>query len=206
LRQELLTRLFGQDHAIQQFVDGLFNVEVASTDTARRKPAGLFVFAGPPGVGKTYLAELGASSMNRPYKRFDMSTYAHAHETATLTGTPRVYQGAQPGTLTDFVQRNPNAVLLFDEIEKAHHSAVHLFLQLLDAGRLQDKHTEQNVEFRDTIVIFTTNVGRQLYDNENAAPFSMRSAARSTLTRGYRSFRQPFVRAWQRGTQSCSTI
>lgn len=89
LRRALLDRIYGQDHAIHQFVDGLFNVEVVrEVDTTRRAPAGLFVFAGPPGVGKTYLAELGASHLDRPFKRFDMSTYAREHEAATLIGTP----------------------------------------------------------------------------------------------------------------------
>lgn len=197
LRQDLLDRVFGQEHAVHQFIEGLFNVEVAAADTTRRKPAGLFVFAGPPGVGKTYLAELGASSLNRPYKRFDMSTYALGHEATTLTGTARVYQGAQPGTLTDFVQRNPNAILLFDEIEKAHHSTIHLFLQILDAGRLQDKYTEQHVEFRDTIVVFTTNVGRQLYENENAAGVHQANASfhRSTILDALRTEIDPHTRA-----------
>jgi len=197
LRQELLARVYGQDHAVHQFVEGLFNVEVvASADAERRRPAGIFVFAGPPGVGKTYLAELGATHLDRPFKRFDMSTYAHGHETTALAGTPRVYQGAQPGTLTDFVQRNPNAVLLFDEIEKAHSAAVQLFLQVLDAGQLQDKFTEQNVQFRDTILIFTTNVGSSLYDNENAAGVHQANAAfhRNTVLDALRSEVDPRTR------------
>jgi ATP-dependent metalloprotease FtsH len=170
LRQELLARVYGQTHAIHGFVEGLFSVEVTSgVDTVRRGPAGLFVFAGPPGVGKTYLAELGAQYLGRPFKRFDMSSYGHGLEGTALAGAPRVYHGAQPGTLTDFVYKNPTAVLLFDEIEKAHQTTIHLFLQLLDTGRLQDKFTEQEVEFRETIVIFTTNVGRRLYDDENRA-------------------------------------
>ncbi|MCC7079656.1 MAG: AAA family ATPase [Burkholderiales bacterium] len=169
LRTGLLARVCGQEHAVHAFVDGLFNVEVVvSADTGRRQPAGLFVFAGPPGVGKTFLAELGAASLERPFKRFDMSGYAHAHEASALTGSARMYRDAQPGSLTDFVRRNPTAVLLFDEIEKAHPSAVQLFLQVLDSGRLHDKYTEDEVAFRDTIVIFTTNVGRRLYENDNA--------------------------------------
>jgi ATP-dependent metalloprotease FtsH len=170
LRRELLARVSGQDSAVHQFVEGLFSVEVVGTaDVHRRQPAGLFVFAGPPGVGKTYLAELGASSLDRPFKRFDMSGYAHSHEATSLVGNARVYKDSQPGSLTDFVRCHRRAVLLFDEIEKAHSTAIHLFLQILDSGRLQDKHTEEQVDFRDTIVIFTTNVGRQLYDNDDAA-------------------------------------
>lgn len=111
LRTELLQRVYGQTHAVQQFIDGLFNTEVvAAADTERRKPAGLFVFAGPPGVGKTFLAELGTGFLARPFKCFDMSAYAHTHEAADLIDIPRFYKDAQPGILTDFVQHNPNGV------------------------------------------------------------------------------------------------
>ncbi|MBI3768821.1 MAG: AAA family ATPase [Deltaproteobacteria bacterium] len=197
LRTELRRRVRGQEHAIQRFVDGLFNTEViAAADADRRKPCGLFVFAGPPGVGKTYLAEVGASYLDRPFKRFDMSAFAHGHETVGLVGTPRMYQGAQPGALTEFVHQHPNAVLLFDEIEKAHQATIQLFLQLLDAGRLQDKFTEEVVEFRDAIVIFTTNVGRSLYENENASGVHRANAAfhRRTVLDALRSDVDPRTR------------
>lgn len=93
LRTELLQRVHGQTHAVQQFIDGLFNTEVvAAADTERRRPCGLFVFAGPPGVGKTFLAELGAGFLNRPFKRFDMSAYAHTHEAADLIGISHFYR------------------------------------------------------------------------------------------------------------------
>ncbi|MEE9255137.1 MAG: AAA family ATPase, partial [Pseudomonadales bacterium] len=194
LREELLRQIYGQDQAMHQFVEGLFNVEVVrEADTARRKPAGLFVFAGPPGVGKTFLAELASSYLDRPFKRFDMSGFAHGHEINGLIGSPPVYKGAQPGALTQFVNKNPNAVLLFDEIEKAHRSIINLFLQLLDAGRLQDKYTEEDIAFRDTIVIFTTNVGQTLYDNENNAGVHQANAAfhRNTILDALRSERDP---------------
>ena len=74
LRSSLLAKVFGQDHAVHAFVEGLFNAEVvAAADSNRKSPRALFIFAGPPGVGKTYLAELGASALDRPFKRFDMS-------------------------------------------------------------------------------------------------------------------------------------
>lgn len=169
MRRKLQDQIYGQDHAINEFVEALFGIEVVATaDRERAKPAGLFVFAGPPGVGKTYLAELAAASLGRPFIRFDMSGFAHDHEVSPLVGTPPAYRGAAPGLLTQFVKDNPNAVLLFDEIEKAHRSAIHLFLQLLDAGRLQDRHTEETIAFRDCLVIFTTNVGRRLYEAEHS--------------------------------------
>jgi ATP-dependent metalloprotease FtsH len=173
LRRQLRERVYGQDHAVQTFVEALFGIEVvASGDRERVRPAGLFVFAGPPGVGKTYLAELAAESLGRPFVRFDMSGFAHDHEVGPLVGTPPAYRGAAPGLLTQFVKKNRNAILLFDEIEKAHLSAIHLFLQILDAGRLQDRHTEETIAFRGCVLIFTTNVGRRLYDAEHSAGVS----------------------------------
>lgn len=178
LRAELLTRLFGQDHAVHAFVEGLFNAEVvAAADTKRKSPRALFVFAGPPGVGKTYLAELGASHLDRPFKRFDMSAYSGHEQSADLIGWAKSYRGAKPGYLTEFVEKNPNAVLLFDEIEKAHLNTIHLFLQLLDAGTLDDKFHERPVSFRDTTVIFTTNAGRKLYERPNESGIHAANAA-----------------------------
>lgn len=168
LRSDLLVKVFGQDHAVQAFVEGLFNAEVvAASDRQRKAPRAVFVFAGPPGVGKTFLAELGASHLGRPFKRFDMSAYADHQQQNALVGWEESYKGAQPGLLTGFVEKNPNAVLLFDEIEKAHLNTVHLFLQILDAGRLEDKYLKRDISFTDTTIIFTTNAGSKLYDHPN---------------------------------------
>ena len=89
-------------------------------------------------MGKTYLAELGASYLDRPFKRFDMSSYSSGLDHQLLTGMAKGYAGARTGMLTGFVLKNPNAILLFDEIEKASSQTIHLFLQILDAGALQD--------------------------------------------------------------------
>lgn len=168
LRTNLLSGIIGQDHAIHIFIEGLYNVEIiAKADKERKRPLGVFVFAGPPGVGKTYLAELSASYLKKPFKRFDMTAYSANHQSELLTGTSPVYKGSQPGILTEFVIKNPQAILLFDEIEKAHHSTIQLFYQILDAGRLEDNFLNKEVDFRDTIIIFTTNVGKTLYDNPN---------------------------------------
>lgn len=168
LRKELLARVYGQDHAIHAFVEGFFNAEVvADADDQRKGPQAIFVFAGPPGVGKTYLAELGASYLDRPFMRFDMTAFSGHHQHQTLIGMPKHFMGAHPGVLTGFVDKNPNAVLLFDEIEKASEDTIQLFLQVLDAGRLGDKFLERDIVFRDTNIIFTTNAGKALYDKPN---------------------------------------
>jgi len=168
MRAELLSKIFGQDHAVYTFVEGLYNAEItAAADTGRKRPAAVFVFAGPPGVGKTYMSELCASYLGRPFKRFDMTSYSDHQAHMQLIGVGPSYKGAQPGALTGFVEKNPNAFLLFDEIEKAHLTTVQLFYQILDAGRLEDKFAEHDVSFRDTVIIFTTNTGRSLYDNPN---------------------------------------
>jgi cell division protease FtsH len=170
LRSELLRRVFGQDHAIHAFIEGIYNAEVtASIDKQRKRPAAVFVFAGPPGVGKTYLAELSATLLNQPFKRFDMTGFTDHQAHSQLVGFSPSYQAAAEGSLTGFVAKNPHCILLFDEIEKAHLNTIQLFYQILDAGRLQDKFTEQEVDFKDTIIIFTTNAGSSIYNNPNRA-------------------------------------
>lgn len=170
MRSELLEKVYGQDHAVHAFVAGMFNSEVvAAADTRRRAPRAVFVFAGPAGVGKTYLAELGAAALERPFKRFDMSAYSGLQQNESLVGMAKSFRGAHPGTLTEFVEKNPDAVLLFDEVEKSHLNTIHLFLQILDAGTLEDKYHEREVRFRDTTIIFTTNAGRRLYEQPNTS-------------------------------------
>jgi len=168
LRAELLSKVFGQDHAVQAIVEGLYNAQItAAADKQRKRPEGIFVFAGPPGVGKTYMAELCAARLERPFRRFDMTGYTDHQAHNDLVGFAEVYKDAKPGQLTGFVDSNPNAILLFDEIEKAHLNAIQLFHQVLDAGRLEDKFMKKDVSFRDTLIIFTTNAGRSLYDEPN---------------------------------------
>lgn len=194
LRSDLLNKIFGQDHAVQAFVEGLFNTELLDkSDIGRKKPQAVFVFAGPPGVGKTFLAELGAEALGRPFKRFDMSAYSDHQQYMDLVGWPPSYQAAKAGLLTDFVAQNPNAFLLFDEIEKGHLTTINLFLQLLDAGRLEDKFHVKEVAFRDTIIIFTTNAGASLYDRPNESGVATANSAfhRRTILDALRAEKTP---------------
>jgi len=190
LRRDLLREVYGQDPAVHQVVEGLFNAELVPPGSeGRRRPRGVFLFAGPPGVGKTHVAELAARHLRRPYRCFDMTSYAQEHQVAQLTGLPEGFLGASVGLLTGFVNEHPDCLLVFDEIEKCHRSAIQLFLQVLDAGRLQDKYLAADVDFGGTIIIFTTNLGRSLYDRENSYGIQHHHADfhRSTLLDALRS-------------------
>lgn len=167
MRAKLLATVQGQDHVVHAFTEGMFAAEVlAASDEKRKRPRAIFVFAGPPGVGKTFLAEQAAEALAIPYKRFDMSSFADHQSYMSLVGFEKSYQGAKEGTLTGFVRENPHSILLFDEIEKAHLNTIHLFLQILDAGRLTDRFRDEDISFKDTIIIFTSNAGRSLYEGD----------------------------------------
>lgn len=167
MRSKLLSTVCGQDHVVHAFAEGMFSAEVlAASDEKRKRPRAIFIFAGPPGVGKTFLAEQAAEALEIPFKRFDMSSFSDHQSYMNLVGFEKSYQGAKPGTLTGFVKQNPHSMLLFDEIEKAHLNTIHLFLQILDAGRLTDKYMDEDISFKDTIIIFTSNAGRSLYEGD----------------------------------------
>ncbi len=173
IRTQLKSAVYGQDNAINVFTTGYFQSQMlAMIDKQRKRPRATFLFAGPPGVGKTFLAEQVAKALELPFMRFDMSEYADKEATLEFCGADKVYKGAKAGNVTGFVAANRRCVLLFDEIEKAHLSVIHLFLQLLDAGRLRDNYTDKEVSFSDAIIILTTNAGRQLYEESETGDFS----------------------------------
>lgn len=166
MRDQLLANIFGQDHAVNSFVEGYFQAELLdAADHSRRKPKATYLFAGPPGVGKTFLAEKSAEILELPFLRMDMSEYSDRNASVEFIGSDDVYKGAKSGNVTSFVKQNPKCVILFDEVEKAHISIIHLFLQMLDAGILRDSKTDEEISFRDAILIFTTNAGKQLYES-----------------------------------------
>ena len=173
LQEALLQNVFGQDKAVSTFTSGYFFAELSRlTDKSRTKPRGTFLFAGPPGVGKTFLAEKAASLLNLPFRRFDMSEYSDYDAKQRFSGADALYNRSSPGTVTGFVAENPRCVLLFDEIEKAHLQVIHLFLQILDAGHIHDSHKNTEVSFTDAIMIFTTNAGRSIYEEDETGNYS----------------------------------
>lgn len=164
----LTEKIYGQDFAIQKFVQGYINSKLAG-QSKKDKPAASFLFAGPPGVGKTYLARTSADVIGMPIKILDMSEYADEYSSNGLVGFEKTWKGAVAGVLTSYVDENPRSIILVDEIEKAHISAQLLFLQILEGARLFDKYYEKYVSFENTIIIFTTNCGKNLYQyNEDA--------------------------------------
>lgn len=173
IHDTLMESVFGQDNAVSVFTAGYFQAELlAMTDKGRTRPRATFLLAGPPGVGKTFLAEKAAETLGLPFMRFDMSEYADKEANLEFCGSDKVYKNGKEGNVTGFVHRHPKCLLLFDEIEKAHINVIHLFLQMLDAGRLRDNFTDHEVSFTDAIIILTTNAGKQLYENAQTSDFS----------------------------------
>lgn len=186
LQTELLDTVYGQDNAVNVFTTGYFQAELLSmTDIDRKKPRATYLFAGPPGVGKTFLAEVAAEKLSLPFMRFDMSEYADKEANLEFCGSDKVYKNAKSGNVTGFVSEHPKCILLFDEVEKAHLCVIHLFLQMLDAGRLRDNYTDEEVSFKDAIIIFTTNAGKQLYESESDGDFS--SLSRKVVLKALRN-------------------
>lgn len=166
IETELKQRISGQDAAIEKLIESYFNAEgQAHAQSYRTQPRNVYFLAGPPGVGKTFMAQQFAAKMQLPFKRFDMSEYVFHEIVEELLGYGDAWKSPTPGKLTQFVRENPKCVLLFDEIEKAHTTVIRLFLQILDAGSCEDKYNGGEVSFRNTVIFFTTNAGKQLYDN-----------------------------------------
>ncbi len=157
LEGDLKRVVFGQDKAIEVLASAIKLSRAGLRDT--EKPIGSYLFSGPTGVGKTEVARQLASILGIPLKRFDMSEYMERHSVSRLIGAPPGYVGFdQGGLLTDAVDQSPHSVLLLDEIEKAHPDLFNILLQVMDNGRLTDHHGK-TVDFRNVILIMTTNAG-----------------------------------------------
>ncbi|HYS15658.1 MAG TPA: ATP-dependent chaperone ClpB [Candidatus Binatia bacterium] len=163
LPEELHKRVVGQDEAVRAVADAVVRARAGIKDPKR--PIGSFLFLGPTGVGKTELARALAATLfddEDNMIRLDMSEYMEKHTVARLIGAPPGYVGYdEGGQLTEAVRRKPYSVVLLDEIEKAHPDVFNVLLQVLDDGRLTDGHG-RTVNFRNTVIIMTSNIGSQL--------------------------------------------
>ena len=159
LKDELQAVIYGQDHAVEQVVNA---IKMSRAGLGQpEKPVGSFLFSGPTGVGKTELAKQLAATLGVEFLRFDMSEYAEAHTVSRLIGAPPGYVGFdQGGLLTDAVLKTPYAVLVLDEIEKAHPNLFNILLQVMDHATLTDNNGKK-ADFRNVILIMTTNAGAQ---------------------------------------------
>lgn len=188
MEERLHNRVIGQDEAIRAVSNAVRRSRAGLQDPQR--PMGTFLFLGPTGVGKTELARALAEFLfddQDAMIRIDMSEYQERHTISRLVGAPPGYVGYdEGGQLTEAVRRRPYAVVLFDEIEKAHTEVFNLFLQLLDEGRLTDGHG-RTVDFKNTVIIMTSNIGSHLIkemNHENAE--QVRAAVMGELDRTFR--------------------
>ncbi len=160
LDKVLHERVIGQDEAVQRVADAVIRARSGIKDPTR--PIGSFIFLGPTGVGKTELAKTLANALfdsESNMIRIDMSEYMEKHTVSRLIGAPPGYVGYEEGgRLTEAVRRKPYSVILFDEIEKAHHDVFNVLLQIFDDGRLTDGHG-RTVDFKNTVIIMTSNIG-----------------------------------------------
>ena len=154
--------IFGQNQAIDEFVQGYMQY-LLNRGEERKRPQ-VFLFAGPSGTGKSSLAKAVRDYLDMPFMQFDMTAFSDHNAPNTLIGFSRTYKDSRCGVLTGFVQAHPACILLFDEVEKAHVNVKNLFLQVLEDGVLRDEYFDENVDFSRTILIFTTNAGRSLYE------------------------------------------
>jgi ATP-dependent Clp protease ATP-binding subunit ClpB len=160
MEDRLRQRVVGQDAALERVANAIRRSRAGLSDPKR--PIGSFIFLGPTGVGKTELARALADFLfddERSLVRIDMSEYMERHAVSRLIGAPPGYVGYEEGgQLTEQVRRRPYAVILFDEIEKAHQDVFNILLQIMDDGRLTDGQG-RTVDFRNTVIIMTSNIG-----------------------------------------------
>jgi ATP-dependent Zn protease len=199
LQEYLLDTVKGQDQAVRALCEGLFASEIFGARQERMGAKALFLFTGPPGTGKSFLATQAAEYLNRPYKVYNMTEFSGHEDQGSLIGIDYYWRASHCGILTSYVAENPNAILIFDEIEKAHLNTLHIFYDILNSGTLTDKYWDTArsaaitdtidskdvhrrdeflsynpvVSFKDTIIIFTSNAGRSLYEDSKQNNLSL---------------------------------
>ncbi|WP_431472900.1 AAA family ATPase [Ornithinimicrobium sp. W1665] len=194
LEETLHARVVGQQEAVEAVAEAVRRARAGLSDPNR--PVGSFLFLGPTGVGKTELARALAEALfgdEARMVRFDMSEFQERHTVSRLMGAPPGYVGyEEAGQLTEAVRRTPYTVLLLDEIEKAHPDVFNTLLQLLDAGRLTDAQG-RTVDFSNTVVIMTSNVGAERILAATQAGRSMEDLRETLMNMLGQSFRPEFL-------------
>jgi ATP-dependent Clp protease ATP-binding subunit ClpB len=192
LDEVLHERVIGQNEAVQVVTDAIIRARSGIKDP--RRPIGSFIFLGPTGVGKTELAKTLAAALfdsEDNMVRIDMSEYQERHTVSRLVGAPPGYVGYEEGgQLTEAVRRKPYSVVLFDEIEKAHHDVFNTLLQVLDDGRLTDAQG-RTVNFRNTVLIMTSNIGSQYLLEGVTAEAEITPQARELVMSELRAYFRP---------------
>ncbi|HJV05452.1 MAG TPA: ATP-dependent chaperone ClpB [Actinomycetota bacterium] len=187
MEEALHQRVVGQDEAVRAVANAIRRARAGLSDPNR--PIGSFVFLGPTGVGKTELARALAEFLfddERAMVRIDMSEYQERHAVSRLVGAPPGYVGYEEGgQLTEAVRRRPYSVILLDEVEKAHQDAFNILLQLLEDGRLTDGQG-RTVDFRNTVVILTSNLGSHWFFDESLSPEERRERVLAEMRAAFR--------------------
>ena len=191
IRQRILDKIYGQDKAVDKVVEAVMMAKAGLVDDD--KPMASLLFVGPTGVGKTEVAKQLAKELGIELVRFDMSEYTEKHTVAKLIGSPAGYVGYEDGgLLTDAIRKTPNCVLLLDEIEKAHSDIYNILLQVMDYARLTD-NKGQKADFRNVILIMTSNAGAQYASQANVGFNSNVSRGEAMLTQVKKTFKPEFI-------------